>query len=180
MPDQSWVKVSSPTPRATSTTPASAPLRQPAAASPSTEDSTTTRGRSKAPSSPSTSRQAGVERRAGALDARAVFNADTSVNAAANMNIGDNSNFAVTFNVGSELHANTRTVTAPHRRQRPRPPLSHGFRWRARRLSAQPLVVNNGRRLSGRLGSVDCPSLTIFGRLSPGELVGEPSARPAR
>lgn len=108
---------------------------------------------------------------AGAINAAVVFNSGATVNALANMTLGNNTNFGVTFNSGSELHADTRTVTLFD---------SNGLGLGSvtdmnggHIICAQPLVVNTGRRLSGRGGSVDCPTLTIFGRLSPGELTGE-------
>lgn len=108
---------------------------------------------------------------AGTINAQVVFNSGTKVNALANMTLGNNTTNGVTFNTGSELHADTRTVTLLDSNGLGLPSVTDMSGGHV--VCAQPLVVNNGRRLSGRGGSVDCPTLTIFGRLSPGELVGE-------
>lgn len=109
---------------------------------------------------------------AGAINARVVFNSGTTVRALANMTMGLNVPDGVTFNLGSELHADTRTITLID---------SNGVGLGSvtdvnggHIICAQPLTVNNGRRLSGRGGSIDAPTVTVLGRLSPGELVGEP------
>lgn len=109
---------------------------------------------------------------AGAINARAVFNSGAEVNALANMTIGLNVFDGVTFNAGSELHADTRTVTLIDSNGIGLPSVTDFSGGHV--VCSQNLVVNNGRRLSGRGGSIDCPTLTVNGRLSPGELVGEP------
>jgi T5SS/PEP-CTERM-associated repeat protein len=109
---------------------------------------------------------------AGTISAQVVFNSGTQVNALANMTMGDGSNFGVTFNAGSELHADTRTVTLLDGNGVGLPTVTDVNGGHV--VCAQPLTVNSGRRLSGRGGSVDCPTLTINGRLAPGELVGVP------
>lgn len=109
---------------------------------------------------------------AGTIAAQVVFNSGTKVNALANMTMGDGSNFGVTFNAGSELHADTHTVTLLDANGVGLPSVTDLSGGHV--VCAQPLTVNNGRRLSGRGGSVDTPTLTINGRLSPGELTGVP------
>ena len=110
---------------------------------------------------------------AGAFNAQIVFNSGAEVNALANMTIGNSSTLGVTFNAGSQLHADRRTVTLLDSNGVGLPSVTDLSGGHV--VCAQPLVVNNGRRLSGRGGSIDTPTLTIHGRLSPGELAGEPA-----
>ncbi|MFN0138228.1 MAG: hypothetical protein ACKVS9_19160, partial [Phycisphaerae bacterium] len=110
---------------------------------------------------------------AGTIAAQVVFNSGTEVNALANMTMGDGSNFAVTFNAGSELHADTRTVTLLDGNGLALPSVTDLNGGHV--VCAQQLTVQPGRRLSGRGGSIDSPLVRVFGRLSPGELIGEPA-----
>ncbi|GMU80274.1 MAG: hypothetical protein AMXMBFR47_01450 [Planctomycetota bacterium] len=108
---------------------------------------------------------------AGAINARVVFNSGTKVQALANMTMGLNVFDGVTFNLGSELHADTRIINLIDSNGVGLPSVTDLNGGHI--VCAQPLTVNNGRRLSGRGGSIDAPSVTVHGRLSPGELVGE-------
>lgn len=108
---------------------------------------------------------------AGAINARVVFNSGTKVQALANMTMGLNVFDGVTFNLGSELHADTRTINLIDSNGVGLPSVTDLNGGRI--ICTQPLTVNNGRRLSGRGGSIDAPSVTVLGRLSPGELIGE-------
>lgn len=110
---------------------------------------------------------------AGTIDAQVVFNTGTKIIALANMTMGDGGNFGVTFNAGSELHADTRTVTLLDGNGVGLPSVTDLNGGHV--VCAQPLTVNSGRRLSGRGGSIDCPTVTINGLLSPGEMIGEPA-----
>ncbi|MBI5865197.1 MAG: hypothetical protein HZB38_11945 [Planctomycetes bacterium] len=109
---------------------------------------------------------------AGTIDAQVVFNSGTKVRALANMTMGDGSNFGVTFNVGSEMHADTRTITLLDGNGVGLPSITDLSGGHV--VCTQPLTVNSGRRLSGRGGSIDSPTVSVFGRLSPGELIGVP------
>jgi T5SS/PEP-CTERM-associated repeat protein len=107
---------------------------------------------------------------AGTINARAVFNSGAEVNALANMTIGLNVFDGVTFNAGSELHADNRTVRLVDSNGIGLPTVTD-VNTDGSVVCAQNLVVNSGRRVSGR-GTIDTPLLTVFGRIAPGELVG--------
>lgn len=104
---------------------------------------------------------------AGTINAKAVFNSGTEVNAVANMTMGDGTSLGVTFNLGSELHADNERVTLLD---------SNGVGLGSLTTlntgtvaCTQQLVLNSGREVHGR-GSLETPLFLMNGRVKVGPL----------
>ncbi|MBL8877745.1 MAG: hypothetical protein JNG88_01395 [Phycisphaerales bacterium] len=104
---------------------------------------------------------------AGTIDAKVVFNSGTTLNALANVTMGDGSTLGVTFNSGSAMHLHTRNATLVDSNGCGLPTLTDMNGGNL--VSQNGLVVNNGRVLRGN-GDIDAinSGLTVFGTIEPG------------